>query len=538
MKLVNVKQMILLESQADKKGLSYAAMMANAGLALAEVVHKRYFKRPMPVVIGLVGTGNNGGDTLVALSHLASWGWRTLGFLVKPRDEQDKLATDYQKVGGELFLLKNTESFTRLRKNALEADCIIDGILGTGVRLPLRGEAQKVLAYLSELKDLPPVIAVDCPSGVDCDSGEADQDCLPAELTICMAAVKKGLLQQPALDLCGEILAVDIGLPENLSAWKNISTEVVDARVAASCLPDRPLDGHKGTFGTALIAAGSINYCGAVLLAARGAYRVGTGLVRAAIPGAIYDTLAGQMPETTWLILPHTLGVFNGEAAGVLYKNLGRTDALLVGPGWGQDDETLAFLRNLLSKQQPLFEKSQIGFSGMENKDPSTRKVLPNLVIDADALKLLAKIDNWEKQIDGKAVLTPHPGEMAAMTGLDIAEIQANRENIACEYAKRWGQVVVLKGALTIVADTDGKCALIPVASTALATAGTGDVLAGMITGLLAQGVEPYEASMAGAWLHARAGVKASHMVGGSASVLASDVIDALPSVLKQTGGI
>lgn len=530
--------MISLESQAEKKGLSYAAMLANAGLALAEVVQNRYFRRPYPKVIGLVGSGNNGGDTLVALTHLSRWGWKTQGFLVKQRNEQDMLVGEYQKSGGELLSLIDEKSFLTLRNNVFEADCILDGILGTGIKLPLRGEAQEALVFLSKLKDLPPVIAVDCPSGVDCDNGEADAACLPAELTVCMAAVKKGLLQQPALDFCGEILAVDIGLAQKLPAWKGISTEVVDADMVAGFLPARPADGHKGTFGTAVIAAGSINYCGAVVLAARAAYRIGVGLVTVAIPGAIYDTLAGHMPETTWLILPHTQGVFNGEAAGVLYPNLEKVDALLIGPGWGQDNETLAFLRNLLTKQELASGKGQMGFGGMENSTNSSSKVLPKLVIDADALKLLSKINDWEKKIEGAAVLTPHPGEMAVLTELDRDEIQADRVNIACEYAKRWNQVVVLKGAVTVVANVDGKCALIPIAAPSLATAGTGDVLAGMITGLLAQGVEPYQAAQAGAWLHARSGMLAKEMVGSGISVIANDVIDALPKVLKQTGGV
>ena len=244
------------------------------------------------------------------------------------------------------------------------------------------------------------------------------------------------------------------------------------------------------------------------------------------------------MPETTWLILPHTLGVFNGEAAGILKDNLERVKALLIGPGWGQDPETLAFLRNLLTDQRSMPKKGQLGFGAMENLSGTSRKSLPNMVIDADALKLLAKIDEWEKLIERKAVLTPHPGEMAVLTGLNIKEIQAQRQNIASEYARQWGQVVVLKGAVTVVANADGDCTLIPIASPALATAGTGDVLAGMITSLLAQGVEPYKAAKAGAWLHARAGMLAGSRIGSNASVIASDVIDVLPEVLKQTGGV
>ena len=176
---------------------------------------------------------------------------------------------------------------------------------------------------------------MDCPSGVDCDSGKAAKECLRAELTVCMAAVKAGLLEQPALGLAGEICTVEIGLGDDLPAWAGADVEVMDACTAAENLPERPADSHKGTYGTCLIAAGSVNYCGAALLAARAAYRMGTGLVRVGVPGAIYDTLAGQLAEATWLILPHTNGVINSEGAKVVWKNLDRVNALLIRAGLG-----------------------------------------------------------------------------------------------------------------------------------------------------------------------------------------------------------
>ena len=538
MKLVTVKQMIALEKEADQSGLTYESMMANAGLGLAQVVHKCYFKRPQPRVLGLVGSGNNGGDTLVALKHLADWGWQTQAYLVKERGEKDALLAAYQTAGGEICTVTADGTFAQLRTLALETDLILDGIFGTGIKLPLRGKAKNVLTFLAAIPDLPTVAAVDCPSGVDCDSGKAAAECLPAELTVCMAAVKQGLLKQPALGLAGEICAVDIGLADNLHAWHGIDTDVVDAPMVAAMLPDRPSDGHKGTFGTAMLAAGSINYCGAVMLASKATYRVGAGLVRTAIPGAIYDALVGQVAEATWLILPHSLGVLNGDGARIVRENLERTNALLLGPGWGQANETLEFLKKLISTNNSSIKKSIMGFeNNLEGEPKQAQFELPNLVIDADALKLLAKIEGWEKKLGKKAVLTPHAGEMAVLTGLSTKEIQQKRETIGRKYAKAWGQVVVLKGALTVVADPSGKTALIPFASSALATAGTGDVLAGMITGLIAQGMGAYEAALAGAWLHAKAGKLAAAQLGSEAAVMAGDVLEAIPLALKQTGG-
>ena len=534
MKLVSVQQMIALEKEADRSGLTYQMMMANAGLALAQVIHRRYFKRPQASVLGLVGSGNNGGDTLVALNHLADWGWQTQAYLVKDRKEDDELLMAYRQAGGEVYTAVEDETLGKLIKLVYQTDLILDGVLGTGIKLPLRGDAKKVLDMLKEMPDLPPIVAVDCPSGVDCDSGKAAKQCLAANLTVCMAAVKQGLLKQPAIGLTGEICTVDIGLGDNLRAWKGVDTEVVDAPMVASMLPERPGDGHKGTFGTAMLAAGSINYCGAVVLASKAAYRVGAGLVRAAVPGAIYDTLAGQSVEATWLILPHSLGAINEEGARIVLENLENVDVLLLGPGWGQARETLNFLEKMITPRSVISKKHLMGFeSGLEEDTKQDFVELPNLVIDADALKLLSKIEGWHELLNKQAVLTPHPGEMAVLTGLSTKEIQAQREDIARKYAKEWGHVVVLKGAVTVVADPQGELALIPFASSALATAGTGDVLAGMISGLIAQGMNAFEAAKAGAWLHAKAGVLAAEHLGSEAAVVAGDVLAAIPDAIN-----
>lgn len=537
MKLVTVKQMVALEKEADKKGLTYKQMMINAGLGLARIVNKRYFKRKSSCVLGLVGSGNNGGDTLIALKYLAEWGWQTRAYLVKERKHDDLLSA-YQKVGGEVYSIADDEDQTVLRKLALDCDCIMDGILGTGAKLPLRGQVKKALSRIALKKGLPPVIAVDCPSGVDCDSGEVSEACLRAELTVCMAAVKQGLLKQPALDFAGEIIVVNIGLFDDLSSWKGIDTEIIDAQWTAYHLPRRPVDGHKGTFGTCMLIAGSINYCGAVLLASRAAYRVGAGLVRAAIPGAIYDAVAGQLSDATWLMLPHTMGVINEEGVKVIYKNLERTDCILAGSGWGLEPETLNFLQKLLNTAKVKARQDPFGFEVTEGKSSNGgAHPLPSMVIDADGLKLLAKIKGWEKKLEQTAVLTPHPGEMAVLTGLEVEKIQADRVETASRYARKWGHVVVLKGALTVVAGPDGRKAIIPVANSALAVAGSGDVLAGMICGLIAQGMDAYCAAATGAWLHAQAGLAALEALGNPASVMASDIIQGIAPVLTKTGG-
>jgi NAD(P)H-hydrate epimerase len=343
------------------------------------------------------------------------------------------------------------------------------------------------------------------------------------------------MLQLPAFEYVGDLKVVDIGLPNDLSSFMDLKMEVADDESVSALLPERPLDSHKGTFGTALIAAGSVNYTGAVILAGEAAYRIGAGLVTLAVPAPLHGALSGRFPEATWVLLPHEMGVISGNATEVFAKNLERATALLIGPGFGTEDTTKEFVENLLKgKLSSRKATSRIGFMHQESeKKEEKNSGLPPMIFDADGLKLLAKIPDWDKLLPAPAILTPHPGEMAVLTGLSKEEIQADRQGLASKYAREWGHVVVLKGAFTVVAAPDGRVTIIPVASPALARAGTGDVLAGLIVGLRAQGLDAFEAAVAGAWIHAQAGLYAADDLGTTTSVLAGDVLDSVSDVLR-----
>jgi NAD(P)H-hydrate epimerase len=418
---------------------------------------------------------------------------------------------------------------------------VLDGLLGTGVKLPLKSDFAKILSEGNSIIDniderRPFVIAVDCPSGMDCDTGEAAPECIPADLTVTMAAVKQGQLKMPAYALLGDLQVVDIGLPDNLKSWNSVQVEVAEGNSVSTFLPDREVTAHKGTFGTALIVAGSVNYTGAALLTGEAAYRIGTGLVTMAVPSPIQGILAGHLAEATWILLPNELGVISAGAAEVLKKNIERATALLIGPGLGMEDTTKDFVHSIFT-EKPARENAstRIGFLPSGDKQrQETKNVIPPVVVDADGLKLLARIDNWQKILPPVAVLTPHPGEMSVLTGLSVEEIQKDRQVIANKFANDWGHVVVLKGAFTVIASPDGRTTIIPVATSALARAGTGDVLAGLIVGLRAQGVEPFEAAVAGAWIHAQAGLYAASKLGTTTSVLAGDVLNSVSSVLAD----
>jgi len=538
MKLVTVKQMREIESEANAAGFSYDQMMANAGMGLAQEVKNLGLKLDKQVILGLVGPGNNGGDTLVALTHLAREGWSSHAYLIDRK--KDNLVTQLINTGGGVLDAAADGNHKNMADLLKESGVLLDGVLGTGIRLPLKQEIGNVLnaakETLSKLSQPPIVVAVDCPSGVDCDTGEVAKESLRADVTVTMAAVKLGMVQLPAFEVVGELVVVDLGFPHKLKALEKITTEVADRAMIKSILPSRPADAHKGTFGTIMIAAGSTNYTGAALLAGKAAYRSGAGLVTLAIPASMHTAIAGQFPEATWILLPHQQGVIAREAAEVLSKNLDRATALLVGPGFGTETTTREFIEKLLSGQTANRRPgSHIGFvHETEQVKEAGDQSLPPLVFDADGLKLLANIKDWHKLLPLHSILTPHPGEMSVLTGLAKEEIQASRSKIAMTYSTDWGHVVVLKGALTIVADPDGRSSVIPVATAALARAGSGDVLAGVIVGLLGQGLEPYQAAVAGAWIHGQAGMVAQEELGSSATVMAGDILDSIPDVYYE----
>ena len=540
MKFISVQEMRNIDVQTDAVGgVSFAELMENAGRGIAEIIlDSPAATSGMDAALALVGPGNNGGDALVALDNLAAEGWEVSAYLFKRRTKGDPLVERVKKAGGEVILAKEDKDFAKLAALIEANSVLIDGLLGTGIKLPLRENAADLLAAAGDALEYvdwePFVLAIDCPSGVDSDTGEAAPETIPADVTATMAAIKFGLLKLPAFELCGDIAVVDIGVTDKVPDWVAIKNFVVNEDYVAALLPQRPLSAHKGTFGTALIAAGSVNYTGAALLAGKAAYRIGAGLVTLAIPSILHGTLAGQFPEATWALLPHKMGVIAADAASVLFENLERATALLIGPGFGMEDTTREFVENLLEKNGAK-KRGGIGFVHDEGKKKEEKeRKLPPMVFDADGLKLLSKIENWHEKIEHTAVLTPHPGEMAVMTGRSVSEIQANRLEIAREYAEKWGHVVVLKGAFTVIAAPNGETYTIPVASPALARAGSGDVLAGLIVGLRAQGLDAFQSAVAGCWVHAQAGIMAGEMIGASASVLAGDILAFVPNVLAD----
>ncbi len=528
MKLISVEKMKALESAANEGGYSYEKMMLKAGQNMAKVVHERYFKNGITRVMGLVGGGNNGGDTIIALTALQKLGWTCSAFMLKEDPQWQTLIIELHANGGRVV------DRERFEEELSHTQLVLDGVMGTGFKMPMREPFSDFMKKFAKLSEGKIIVAVDCPSGVDCVTGEACAETLHADLTVSMEAVKEGMMNFPAYEFCGEIVTVELGIPaKTVKAFESGDT-VLDVEMVKPLLPKRDNKSHKGTYGHLLVCGGCVNYPCAPMLAAKSAYRTGAGLVECAIPERVYVAAVANNMESIFTILEDEDGVIAENAATILTPKLKDIECLLIGPGIGREETTQRFIKRLLFGLNGKNKSTGAGFvPGAVRINFKDTEKFPPMVIDADALRLLSEIESWHEKLPAEAVLTPHPGEMSALTGLSIDEIQKDRLEVARRFAQKWGQVVVLKGALTVVASADGKAAVLPFANSALAKAGSGDVLAGMIAGLMTQGVKPYDAAIACVWLHARAAELVVKNQGTSSSLLAGDLINAISAALS-----
>ncbi len=513
MKIVTVEQMQALEVAADKAGVTVDALMEKAGLAVADHAIQHLGSPRGARVLVLVGPGNNGGDGLVAARYLHQWGARVQIYLCAPRKSPDANFVLAEERGIPIATASEDASLDGLKRHLASTSLIIDAVLGTGKARPIEGQMRDILLQVADARrhHAKPLLAVDLPTGLDADTGAVDPACPGADITVTLGYPKIGHFTFPGAATTGRLEIADIGIPSGLDA--GITLELVTPEMVRPMLPTRPIEAHKGSFGRLLVVAGSRNYVGASYLACLGAYRAGAGLVTLATPRGVYAIAAAKLTETTYLPLPETWsGSINSKAAADVQQALDGYAALSVGCGLSQDPETQLFVHELLLENPALAD-------------------MPT-VLDADALNAIAGIPDWQTHLKAPAVLTPHPGEMARLTGLSTVQVQERRLEVARKYAQQWGQVVVLKGAFTVVASPQGAARISPFANPGLASAGTGDVLAGVIGGLLAQGLSPLDAATCGVYLHGAAGEELRHQL-GDAGLLASDLLPEIPRRIK-----
>ena len=483
--IVSRAEAAAFDRAAIDAGVPGIVLMENAGRGATDAIVARMGAH-LERVVCVGGPGNNGGDAWVVARQLRTRGHeRVRALLVGRRDalEGDAAlaARAYEAVGGRI------ESVAPGPLEVEGATLFVDGLFGTGLTRPIEGGHAEVLRSMVGA----PVVALDLPSGVDADTGQVLGTAPQAALTVTFGALKRGLTQAPGRALAGEVVVADIGVPDAAS-HPTTCIRLVDV---ARWVPRRRAHAHKGSAGHVLVVGGSAGKTGAAILASWGALRGGAGLVT--IASSAHAAVDGKVVE----VMSRPLA----SPAEVLTQ-VESLHAAVLGPGLGLDDAALALVREV----------------GFEASAP--------LVLDADALTLLAREGLDRVQGAGPRVLTPHPGEAARLLGTDSASVQADRYAAAAELASRSGQVVVLKGAGTIVAHPDGRMRVCLAGTPALGVAGTGDVLAGVIGALLGNGLTPFDAASAGTWLHARAGELAAVTDRG---LRAREVADALPAVLQ-----
>ena len=516
-KVVSAAQMRRIEDRSEALApfpVSKDTLMENAGLEVARCVRRSLGHLPGVRVVMLVGPGNNGGDGLVAARHLHKWGARVLAYLCERRLSPDPKLDALREIGTPIVRVSDDEGLALLREWLALAHAAVDSVLGTGRSRPIEGPLASILAEVSRERssraDLA-LFAVDVPTGLDADTGAVDPLTPRPDVTLALGYPKLGMFALPGAESVGALEVLDIGIPAGLD--DDVRVELMTADSAAQLAPPRPLAAHKGSFGRALVVAGSPNYVGAARLAASAATRAGAGLVTLAIPAGLQSSVASGTTEPTFIPLPEsTPGFAEPErAAAMLLEAMDGYDSLLVGCGLGQDERTRGLLERLLLSGEPL----------------------PPAVVDADALNFLAsRGDAWSDSLTSGAVLTPHPGEMSRLLGESTTRLQADRVATATNAAAAWGKVVALKGAFTVVAAPDARATLSPFANPGLASAGTGDVLAGAIAGLLAQGVGLFDAATLGVYLHGAAGERVRAEL-GDAGMLASDLLPELPRAIR-----
>jgi NAD(P)H-hydrate epimerase len=496
-----------LDRETRAKGVPAEALMERAGRAVAraaaEVAGGVYGRRATIVC----GTGNNGGDGLVAARHLARWGMRVAVLAVEPLEDLREPAGGNLDRLGEQRLGVRPCSDEVLARELERADVAIDAIFGTGFHGEPEGAWAAAIAGLNGSPT--PVVAVDIPSGVDGATAVVAADAVWAELTVTFGAAKVGVVLLPGADRAGTVRVVDIGFPDEL-----VRAEIglIEPGDVAPALPRRSPEGHKRSTGVLLVLAGSRAMTGAPALIARAAGRMGAGLVTVATPRDALPAVQSHAVEAVFLPLAQTDdGTVAVDALDPLLGSLERSDAAAIGPGLTRNEETSRLVRDLV-RLSPV-----------------------PLVLDADGLNAFAGSAGEVRERSGPTVVTPHDGEFARLTGEEVRDVATDRLGAARRLASATGAVTLLKGSRTVIAPPEGVVRVNPTGSAVLATAGTGDVLTGVIGGLLARGLDPLDAACAGSYVHGVAGLLAGRDL--DEGTLASDVAERLPEAVELVRG-
>jgi len=525
MRVCTSAQMAAIDRETIDGGLPGIELMERAGIAMTEILldmladgtdhhhdcgHAHHGEDDSPSILILCGKGNNGGDGLVIARLLSEEGCGvTVMLLARPTELSPDAQTNFDLLPDEVQMVAADPAHwpSLFVEHAEEVDVVVDAIFGTGIAPPLRGPHVDLIRAVNDsgVKCL----AVDIPSGVCGDDGRVDPVAVGADVTVTVGMPKRGLLLAPGRDFAGEIEVVDIGFPEETCEKHSDEVHWFSRREYLDLLPSRPGTTHKYRSGTLAVLAGSRAFGGAAHLAGMGALRSGAGLVTLGVPGCLETATRVLLPEAVTMVLPETdsgtVAPLEEAAANELVSG---QSALAVGPGLGSDPATDGWLTGWLKN---------LG--------------LP-LVLDADGLGAFARTGVEMSLGSDQAILTPHAGELARLVGLTSAEVEEQKFTLVPELATRWNVVLMLKGSPSVIGVPDGRLFINASGDDALARGGSGDVLTGLIGGLLAQGMTALDAALLGAYLHGLAGTRAANGM-STRGVLVREIASAIGPVFE-----
>ncbi len=507
MKVVTADEMRSIDRRTiDEYGVTSSVLMERAGLAVAERIRGLFEKRK---VIVIAGGGNNGGDGIGVARNLFNWGWNVRVLLLL---RENKFSQDCRT---QYMTAKKMKVPMEFRSDISGADLhsalIVDAIFGTGINKEVKAPVSDIISFLN--RSGVPVLSVDIPSGISADNGRVMGEAVRAEYTVTFGLPKVGHFLYPGAEHTGKLFVEDIGFPEGLLTSESLNIQTFGKDDAALLVPARPADSHKGDYGHVLVIAGSKGRTGAALMTAKSCMRSGAGLVTIGVPASLTGVFQSRVTEEMVLPLPDKGdGGLAFDATGEILRFVsGKADVLAIGPGIGISADNAKIMRELI-----------------------TKSAAP-MVIDADGLNSIEGDAGILRRAKSPLVLTPHIGEMARLLKDDGAggpagsnAVERERVDVAISFSKRNGVYLVLKGAPTVVAEPGGRLFINTTGNPGMATAGSGDVLTGIIAAFVGQQSNPLDASVLGVYLHGLAGDLAASSK-GMHSMIATDIIDQLP---------
>lgn len=512
LKLVTASQMRNIDSSTINMGIPGIVLMENAASCVVNEICADYTHVAALSVVVVCGKGNNGGDGFAIARHLINLEASTKVFLVgKASELKGDALTNYtvlRNMGISVYEIQNDADLCELKESLEGARLVVDALLGTGIQGSVSGLYASVIGIMNQTGCA--VIAVDVPSGIDSDTGNVCGICIRAYKTVTFGLPKIGLMTFPGAEYVGELVIGDIGIPDKVVQDEKISTNLTTWNDVRRIFRPRKKDAHKGDFGRVLVIGGSTGFTGAVVLAATAGLRVGAGLVTAGVPTRLHDIIECKLTEAMSIPLgDRGDGTLDVSAVERILEFSRMCDCVAIGPGLTKTDSTIQVVFNVL------------------------QEVECPCVVDADGLNCLSENVDVLKKCRTQVILTPHPGEMSRLTGLPIHDIQKDRLNVARRFAQEKNVIMVLKGARTVIASPDGSVYINPTGTPGMATGGSGDVLTGAISGLVAQGIDPFMAAITATYICGRAGEMAE-TENGEYGLIAGDIIEKIPLVIKD----